>query len=976
MTSSSKPSRSRLRPVHIFVFAILLFAAAICYPRSFRFCVGELLKLEAHRRGWQVQIGKMRGSLTTPLEFEDVHLERKSESGRSAQLTAEKIGATFFWKNLLWKHSENFWQELRIERLTGSVEIPEALPPNPKRTESKSEAKPARFALPDALEMRDSSIVVRQNGDFIRFDHVDFHASNVETGAIHIDALAVRQPWLTTKFQDLRGTIALQNSRLVLAGITLEDSLLIQNASADLPELLHGRLKMDFALAAFNGAVRGELRSASRDQHVNFEGSGTFSQISIAKLAAFLNRDADGVIKEGKFTFHGSPRNLAKATFSTRFEATDFRWGTRKWNSLVLGATLVNHRLMIPEFQLQQAHNSLSLKGEMPVPNDRPDWWQDDFNFNIDAKIGNLAELAALLPRGFSPMSGKATIDGAVSGKKLSFNGQLTVTGAELSYGAVPIDKLHAELKLNGNEVQLTSAEFIHGGDFLRGHGVVNILGEKRYWGEMKASIADLSLYSALMPWALQGGLALDWSGDGVAAAHSGAFNAQFKKLSRIGIAGSLPLNLDAEGTYSPASIFLSKFSLSNNETNLAAKVVANPQTLSLQGLRVIHKQETWFQGDAQLPLNIWLAWQNATSASWWNFAAPFKINLSAQNLSLHELLTLTGSDQPVHGQVSGSFTTDGQLAKLDMGGELQLRKIDADIAPVQINGADADLAFQGATVVVKTLSASVDRLSFTTKGLVTLSDVRTPQLALALHLPMFPLIFSPEFHAETEQDLEIDGAPETARVSGSVRIKSLSPVPRTLNVASLLNPDGIALDKPLTPFSFVQIPFKKWQLDCNVTGSAPLQLVNTNGIVTPEIHVVGSPAAPEIRGRVDVSKLAATSGATKLRIDSGSVFFGEAEPLLALNVNGVRGGIGFDGWIFGPLRNKRYVWQSSSEADPTVLDETITPEPAAAKFRSSFSAAPFSLAITRSARQTLTPSASPGTDVPMVWPPQTAPAQ
>jgi hypothetical protein len=159
----------------------------------------------------------------------------------------------------------------------------------------------------------------------------------------------------------------------------LTDSLSITSASADLPELLRGHLLMEFALDAFSGNIQGELRSAAREEHLDFESSGTFSNISVAQLGAFFSQDAEGSIKEGKFTFRGSPRDLARATFTTRFEAGAFRWGARRWNSLVAGATYVHHHLQNLEFQLTQAHNSLMLKGDMDVPENWNQWWRADF---------------------------------------------------------------------------------------------------------------------------------------------------------------------------------------------------------------------------------------------------------------------------------------------------------------------------------------------------------------------------------------------------------------------------------------------------------------------------------------------------------------------------------------------------------------------------------------------------------------------
>ncbi len=134
---------------------------------------------------------------------------------------------------------------------------------------------------------------------------------------------------------------------------------------------------------------------------------------------------------------------------------------------------------------------------------------------------------------------------------------------------------------MKGNELQIEQLELASKNDFVRGKGVVNILGqEKRYWGELKASVADLSRYSAIMqkpfvPQPLAGGLTVDWSGDGMAKAHSGAFHAQLKKFRLVSVTEpkAHPLNADVEATYSPGNIFFSKLLVWDNNTNLSAKV-------------------------------------------------------------------------------------------------------------------------------------------------------------------------------------------------------------------------------------------------------------------------------------------------------------------------------------------------------------------------------------------------------------------
>jgi hypothetical protein len=927
----------------LLLLCVVLLIAAICWPPSFRFGVGTALRVEAWRHHARLSIGKMAGSLWQPLVFSDLKLTHKTEWGTMTELQVATARTSFSWNNLLWKKGAGWWQELALEGVNAVIDLPAGGTPvqtarAAKTPRSATATKPDSVPCPTVLDVHDADIVVRQGNDFLRIDHATFRASELEPNEIQIRAIDVREPWLATRFANVRGTVALQDSRISLADLKLEETVTLQSAKTDFIELLRGQLRMDVALAAFGGTIQGEVKSGSRDEHLNFESTGNFSNISVAQLAAFLGEDADGTIKDGHFTFTGSLRNLPKATLTTRLEATDFRWGSRRWNSLVLGATIVNRRVMIPELQLRQAHNTLSLNGDLNIPdNNWHDWWQGDFTFNIAAKIDNLSELSALFGQGFANISGKLTVDGAVRGQNKSFNGQLIVSGSQLSYRTAPLDELRAAVKLNGNEIQIANAEFTHGQDFLRGQGVVNILGEKRYWGEVKASVANLALYSAFMqpplaPQAFAGGLMLDWSGDGSANAHSGAFHAQLKKIRPLDDTSWRPLDLDAEGTYSPESIYFSRFVLANADTWLTAKVIADPRSLTLQSLRLEHNKTAWLEGDAQLPLNLWSVWQNPLSAAWWNFESPCKMNLTAQGLSLHEALLLGGRELPVSGEIRGNLTTDGTLADFSLGGQLAVRKAAATTPRGELKTTDADLLFDQNTITIKNARGDFDGMNWSADGNATIKDARDPNLAVALRVPNFPIALSSELQASAALDLRVVGSLSAPHFSGEARLLSMN-LERNLSIASLLTNGEIGTGAPLQLVAIAPRP--DWLLDLRVIGQAPFKLINAAGTITPDLHLVGTAAAPVFNGKIEVSALTLKGERDKSKstatVDSGTLFVNRNQPVnLAAHLKGIASvqsnaamlRVEFEGDVFGAVTDKQFSWESNSDFnDPSVKD-------------------------------------------------------
>ena len=651
----------------------------------------------------------------------------------------------------------------------------------------------------------------------------------------------------------------------------------------------------------FSGNIQGELTSGAREEHLVFESSGTFANISVAQLAAFFGEDADGSIKAGKFSFHGSPRDLAKATFTTYFEAGNFRWGARRWNSLVAGATYVGHRLQHLEFQLRQAHNSLMLNGDMSVPEDWKQWWKTDFNFVVAAKIDNLSELSALLGPGFGDIFGKLTVDGSVRGENASFNGQLIVSGSHLSFRKAPLDQLQAAIKLDGNEIQVTNAEFTHGDDFVRAHGVVNILGEKRYWGEIKASIADLALYNSFLqppiaPEAFGGGLMLDWSGDGTASAHSGAFTVRLNRIHPL-IAGAdawQPIDLNAEATYSPDSIFFSNLVLGNGDTSLASRVVATPRSLTLQSLKLLHGKSVWLTGDAQVPLNVWAAWQNPWTASWWNFESPCKLDLKLDRLSVGDTLFLSGRQQPFDGELTGMLKADGTLAKLNAEGHLVIKNAAGAVPAGILKDAGATLDFKGDQLAVTSAAGDWNGLSWTASGAVTVGDVRVPSVDLSVKLPGAPLTLGAGMEATGSLDLHASGQVDTLALSGSAQLQTLK-IKNSASIESLVAPEGTGLREPLPALALAGPP--AWKLNIQVAGDAAVKLANTSGTAAPALEISGSIAQPSVSGSIAVKGFSIAEGPDRLNIADGAFFLNPADPAasgLVLHAAGVVGGDDF----------------------------------------------------------------------------------
>lgn len=964
----------------VLLLIVVALAGGIAYPPTFLFAVRQVLGFEAWRYGFQLTIGGMDGSVVDSISLHQVRLSHMSEAGTSTVLDIDDARTNILWRHLFWKRDAGVWRDLAIIGMRGTIDLPSPSEPQTTRRSFFSPhgaARARRPVLPASLSLSHASVVVRHREGSVRFNDIELQTSRLDGGHVVIGALEVHEPWGTSLFSNCRGSLLMEDSKLMLSNMKLADSLTIASASADLPGLLRGELQMQFGLDAFSGNIQGELTSGPHEEHLVFDSSGTFQNISVAQLAAFFGKDADGSIKQGKFTFHGSPRDLAKATFTTRFEAGDFRWGARRWNTLVAGATYVDHRLLIPEFQLRQAHNSLTLQGDMNVPGNWQEWWKTDFSFQVTARIDNLTELSALLGSGFGDIFGKLTVDGSVRGENAAFTGELIVSGSHLSFRKAPLDELQAAIKLDGNEIQVTNAEFTHGDDFMRAHGVVNILGTKRYWGEVKANIADLALYASFLqppiaPEAFGGGLMLDWSGDGTESAHSGAFSLRLSGIHPLAIKGGdawQPIDLTADATYSPESIFFSNLVLGNGQTTAAARVVATPRSLTLQDLKLMHGKAVWLAGDAQVPLNVWGAWQNPEGASWWSFDSACKVDLQAKGLSLRDTLFLSGRQQPFDGEITGDFKSDGTLGKLTTEGHLVVKDAAGPLPAGELKGTGATLDFKGSQVTVSSGTGDWNGIAWSGSGTVTASDVRQASLDLSIDAPSAPLKLGDGVKVTSALDLRATGQPDTLVVSGSAQLQSLE-VDRAGSVESLVAPGGFGLAASL-PALAIGGP-DGWKLDIHAGGIGSAHLTNASGKVAPTLEITGSPGRPEISGSLEVEGFTLSEGPDQLTISKGTFLLNSADPertAMVLHANGVAGGEPFDGYIFGRLMEKHFTWgpritaELMGEADfsATPPPAWVTGEPLSLDLGAAQAASPFALSVAPpAANPVATPAMSP----------------
>lgn len=901
-------------------------------PNCFRWAIRQFVQAEAWRCGVNAQIQQVEGSLFEQVRLLDSVWIYESKNGPVTRLEIKEIEADLSWRALFTRGSAPWFRSLTFDGLTGKVQLPINAPALPLPQRLQVPRPQSRWLPgPERIEARNVDFIFESDGDFVRLQNTRFTISEVEPGEVLVGQAVIKQPWLNRTFRNVRGTTKLDNARTELAAVTLEPGVSIQNLSVELAEIARGRLNLEMHVAAFGGGIRIETQTLPRDRQLAFEATGTFSQIAIGPLATFLGQSdaAGGTIKEGKFTFRGSPQYPSKATASLRIEATNFQWDSRQWDSLVLGASLFDGRVQIPELTLHQGHNFLNLHGDFELPAAKQQWWQSEFSFDVNAKIENLTELSALMLPEFKYAAGKATIDGSVRGKNQQFHGQIIVSGSHLTWRSAPVEELHATLKLNGNELQLTNLSVFNAGDYIRGRGVVNILGDKQYWGELRASIDELGRYSALLqkpivPEPLAGGAVIDWTGEGSAKGHTAKFLARLRKLRSLGASSALlhPINADFEGSYQPGAIYFSNFALSDDTSSFTANVSVGNKALSVKNIRFQHGPAVQLEGDALLPLDVWQAWPNTNLATLLNGDTVSKLQLKATDLDLRAASQLTGWNFPIAGTVRGEVAAEGALGSIASSGRFSLNKAQIPIGwtGVLLTDVAAEASLDGQKLAVTKFAGRHPGGDLQVAGEVDFTNFRDPLLKLALASARSEINGGSGLYAAVALSLGISGVSSAPSFTGEAKLLSLAAAPGPDLAPLLLGEAPVEVDEVL---DFPVGPWGGWNLDVVCRSEAPLPLGRTAATVSADLRVGGTVGDPVLVGAVRFAGLTGRIDATPVKIDEAAFEFRAGlprDPSLTLAATGSVLGETFAAHAVGPLsRLARYF-----VATPPLTDEML----------------------------------------------------
>ena len=883
--------------------------STLLHPAPVRWWVGRSIERAAAHRGLVVEYGDVDGTIFDVISIRDVRLrDAVKRSGGTDLLVARvefspSLSIPFFQRRDSWIESVVLdgvrgQYAFRAPALTPDGEEATATPRDPAAAAPPpplTKWLPARFLI-----QRTDFKLLRENL-FFRVAGLRIVGEAAAPGFCSARETEFSAASHSVTLPAWHGTSTWQRPKLALYGIALGNGVNLVSATLDLSRLPLGQLESEVTLDALGGTLRGQVSADFAAARNFFDVAGSLQRVAVEPVARLLGGGGPfaGSFDQGQFSFRGDPADPLSASSSLRVEAREFQWKERRFESLVAGATLVNRRVQVQQFELRQSKNLLRLSGESALPQwSNPPivtglvgqamaFLQAGFTCNIDARLEDLKALGQLADPGYADLGGRMSVNGRVDGRAEGLDGYLNIEGSLLQFREMPLDSLKATVLLKGEEVQLTDLQATSAkSDYFTGKGTWQPVGSGRYSAELKAQIADLSRYSpayvgALVPGPLAGALRLEWSGDGTRRNHSGAFKGAVEKFSakRANARGTFarPTDLQIEGTYSPASLSLRQFSLREGKR----EAVKGDGTLPW-----IQDRRAWSEGrflDPERPISLRLEGNDAPL----DLAAFFFNALKQTDGRATGRVEITGSRNTP--KVSGSVKLKGGAVEWS-----------AD-APGLAN-LEGDFTFDAASVRIAGGSGEVTGAPFQFSGVVNWdSDVAPAAMDLALKTNEVAWIDDQTMNADAAIDARVAGPIDSLAVTGTVTL-----VPGAKFWRRLVAVDAAQVGESLPLRAGMLLPSavfgpSGWmgdrKINLRVVAAKPLQIEaeGFSGEFMPDVRFGGTGRDPEVsNGELRFVKTAFTvEGATSERwdIDSAVIAFVdgpafESDPTVALQAS------------------------------------------------------------------------------------------
>ncbi|MDX2081642.1 MAG: translocation/assembly module TamB domain-containing protein [Terrimicrobiaceae bacterium] len=650
------------------------------------------------RHGVDFSVHRVDIRLGRPIRLEGIRISRGDSTDLEIGLLEVSLGrpAAFFEPTGRWLH------RIRLANVTGFLNFADV-----------PIAPPELRFLPETIEWRQVSAEFNAGDNALSVRGFEGRFAEGSAGHAGLQEANLAAPGWNKNVGPLKAATAWRHGVLWIGELRLEPGVTLDHLEADL--LRPEGAGIAFRLDLFGGSARGDLTISAVP-----EAALWVSNIPLEPLPGLLEWQdrVNGRIVEARFNFRGKPEELSDAEASLRLVAEGVRWNRRGWESLEIGASLINRRLVVTDFELRQRENQLHFNGELSLDGGWEKMANAPFLLNVRAEIRELGALGDLAGRSFGSLGGRMSATGSVSGRDGKLDGFLSVEGSEITYGALPETNARVEALFRGTEMEIARFALSSGNDTVEAKGTVGLASPHLYAGEVRAKIADVTPYLQAVPQTeliSAGALDVRWQGDGTRSAHSGAFEIAVRDL----VAGGTPSGIsgDFTGTYSPQNLYFSRFQIRDGRLELETRATFATTGVNFDGLEIRSGAAKLLEGEVAFPINIfamlggtdWRAAIHADQDAYLRLASP-------RDLPLADLGRLFGQESPVSGTLRMDLEAKGPPARLAGTGTLRGRdlrvraepslpestldlRISAEEGSAQVDGSLATRGFSPLTV-------------------------------------------------------------------------------------------------------------------------------------------------------------------------------------------------------------------------------------------------------------------------------------
>lgn len=274
------------------------------------------------------------------------------------------------------------------------------------------------------------------------------------------------------------------------------------------------------------------------------------------------------------------------------------------------------------------------------------------------------------------------------------------------------------------------------------------------------------------------------------------------------------------------------------------------------------------------------------TNSRWnelWREPGKFEWSAAVGHVEIPDIdLALLARRVPGIPVVAGRLRAEASLAP---GGRLtgELRLTGAVARPLEplgvVQAINADLAFAGRTVEVRSLSAQLGGEPVTVEGRVTWPTQGPPQVALAMRGTNLPLVRRAGLLVRTDFNLRADtDSAGVTRLTGAVDLRDCLVL---ADFHALFPTGGQSVAQRPPYFAVGTPPFDRWQLAVDVRGPRKVRMRTTvfTGIASPRFHLAGTLGEPRAVGEVDVDEGQVLFPFATFTVQFGVLRLPEADP-------------------------------------------------------------------------------------------------